>query len=77
MTEMLIQIKCSRCGGTGTDRNYIVNGVVVPVSCGVCAGTGYVASAKTDITSLMDQFASLDKKVQLIVDSLKIKPNPK
>jgi DnaJ-class molecular chaperone len=77
MTEMVIQIKCSRCGGTGTDRNNIVNGVVVPVSCGVCGGTGYVASAKTDITSIMDQFASLDKKVQLIVDSLKIKPNPK
>jgi hypothetical protein len=67
MSETTIQIKCTRCLGTGIDDN-----LMPPGPCMACGGDGLVGSAVVDTTDIMDELDWLKKKIKKILNQLEI-----
>ena len=71
--DVVLKIKCGRCGGTGTDENVRdQNGNVVPQSCTSCGGIGYVELGLMDMTVVIEDLAICKRRLRKILDKLEI-----
>jgi len=61
MSDANLKTRCSRCLGTGIDRDG-----EVPVPCTPCAGTGYVSKDKIDTTEITEKNEDIDAEVESV-----------
>ena len=67
MTNLDIKFMCPRCMGTGFDNTSANSGECIP-----CAGLGYIAKDKIDITSLQADIDKILRRLKKIMDKLEI-----
>jgi len=67
MTDLVINTKCSRCGGSGVDEN-----VDPVVPCTSCNATGYVPIYSMDISVIMNELDWIKSKIKKILKKLDI-----
>lgn len=71
MADLVIKIKCGRCGGAGTDDNRRdINGSIIPESCTSCSGTGYSTSGIIDVTDIIDLLNDIKDKTDDIFEKV-------